>query len=58
MPGKERSATVAQAVKSFLSWAVSRTGGNSASYLGQVNFQALPPSVVDKSDNLISKISS
>jgi phosphate transport system substrate-binding protein len=58
VPAKEPTAAVAQAVKSFLGWAVSLTGGNSASYLGQVNFQALPPSVVKQSDNLISKIGS
>jgi phosphate transport system substrate-binding protein len=58
VPGKEQNATVAQAVKSFLGWAVSRSGGNSANYLGQVNFQALPPSVAKESDNLISKIAS
>jgi hypothetical protein len=45
-------------VKSFLGWAVSSTGGNSASYLGQVNFQALPPAVAKEPDNLISKIGS
>jgi len=58
VPPKEQDATVAQAVKSFLDWAVSPTGGNSAGYLRQVNFQPLPGAVAKESDNLISKIGS
>jgi len=56
VPPKEQNATVGQAVKSFLDWAVSLTGGNSASFLRQVNFQPLPAAVAKQSDNLISKI--
>jgi phosphate transport system substrate-binding protein len=56
VPPKEQNATVGQAVKSFLDWAVSSTGGNSASFLRQVNFQPLPAAVAKQSDNLISKI--
>jgi len=58
VPPKEQNATVGQAVKSFLDWAVSPTGGNSASYLRQVNFESLPAAVAKESDNLISKIGS
>jgi len=58
VPAKEQNATVAQAVKSFLDWAVSPAGGNSESYLRQVNFQSLPAAVAKMSDNLISKIGS
>ena len=56
VPAKEQSATVGQAVKSFLDWAVSPTGGNSTSFLGKVNFEPLPATVAKESDNLISKI--
>jgi len=58
VPPKEQNPTVARAVKSFLAWAVSPTGGNSASYLRQVNFEPLPATVAKESDNLISKIGS
>ena len=47
-----------QAVKPLLDWAVSPTGGNSASFLRQINFEPLPATVAKESDNLISKIGS
>ena len=58
VPPKEQNATVGQAVKSLLDWAVSPTGGNSASFLRQINFEPLPATVAKESDNLISKIGS
>ena len=56
VPGKEPSSAVAGAVKAFLDWAVSPSGGNSASYLGQVGFEPLPAPVTKLSDDLIAKI--
>ncbi len=56
VPSREQSSEAAQAVKSFLQWAVEPSGGNSAMYLSAVNFQPLPASVVKLSDNLITKI--
>jgi phosphate transport system substrate-binding protein len=57
VPAKEQNTTVAGAVKGFLEWAVSPSGGNSAMYLGQVGFQPLPAPVLKLSDALITKIS-
>jgi len=51
---KQSSATVAQDVQAFLSWAL--TNGNASSYLSQVQFQPLPASVVSLSDAQIAKI--
>jgi phosphate transport system substrate-binding protein len=56
VPAKEQSPATAQTVKSFLEWAVAPSGGNSATYLGAVNFQPLPVSVAKLSDNLVSKV--
>ncbi len=56
LPAKEQNSTTAQAVGSFLKWVVAPSGGNSATYLGPVNFQPLPTSVMKLSDKLISKI--
>jgi phosphate transport system substrate-binding protein len=54
---KQSSTDDADAVQAFLAWAIDPSGGNAASYLNQVNFVALPESVVNISANLISKIS-
>jgi len=51
---KQSSTTVAQDVQAFLNWAL--TSGNASSYLSQVQFQPLPPSVVSLSDAQIAKI--
>ncbi len=50
----QSSATEAQDVQAFLHWAL--TAGNASSYLGQVQFQPLPASVVSLSDAQIAKI--
>jgi len=53
---KQSSSSTAKNVRSVLEWAVNLTDGNSASYLAQVNFEALPPSVVAQSLKQIKKI--
>jgi phosphate transport system substrate-binding protein len=53
---KQSSSSTAKNVRSVLEWAVNATDGNAASYLAQVNFQALPPSVVAQSLKQIKKI--
>jgi phosphate transport system substrate-binding protein len=47
-------ATKARDIKAFLHWAI--TAGNSALYLGQVQFQPLASAVVSLSDDQIAKI--
>jgi phosphate transport system substrate-binding protein len=54
---KQTNGTVAEDIRAFLYWTV-HTGQNSTSYLGAVNFQPLPASVVTLSDNQIAKIGS
>ncbi|TBM39871.1 phosphate ABC transporter substrate-binding protein PstS, partial [Mycolicibacterium smegmatis] len=49
-------AATAQTLQAFLHWAI--TDGNKASFLDQVHFQPLPPTVVKLSDALIATISS
>ena len=56
--GKQPDAAHAQAVKAVLSWAIDPKGGNALTYLGQVNFVALPTQVEQISLKLISKITS
>lgn len=56
VPAKEHTAAEAAAVKAFLEWAVSKSGGNSGMYLDKVNFQPLPPPVANLSDKLIAKL--
>lgn len=46
----------AAALKEFLNWAISPTGGNATSYLNQVHFIALPPSIVKMSSGQIANI--
>ena len=56
LPAHESSPAVAQAVKTFLDWAVSRSGGSSTSFLSKVNFQPLPPAVTVLSERQIAQI--
>ena len=49
------SATTASALKAFLDWAL--TTGSTSTYLGPVNFQPLPASVVTTAKTLVSSIS-
>ncbi|MHB8313472.1 MAG: substrate-binding domain-containing protein, partial [Candidatus Dormibacteria bacterium] len=52
----QASATTAQAIRTFLDWAISPTGGATGSNLSAVNFVALPASVVPKVEAAINKI--
>jgi phosphate transport system substrate-binding protein len=54
--GKQTSSSTAKNIRSVLEWAVNLTQGNSANYLAQVNFEALPPTVVAQSLKQIKKI--
>lgn len=56
LAAKENSPTEASAVRAFLDWAVSKSGGNAAKYLDRVGFQPLPASVAGLSDKLIDKV--
>jgi phosphate transport system substrate-binding protein len=51
---KQTSAAKAQTIQSFLHWAI--TDGNAASYLTPVQFQPLPPTIVDQSNAQIAQI--
>lgn len=53
---KQSSATVAKTVRSVLEWAINPKDGNSASYLSQVGFRALPLEVADDSFEQIQAI--
>jgi phosphate transport system substrate-binding protein len=53
---KQTSSSTAKNIRSVLEWAVNLTAGNNASYLAQVNFEALPPAVVTQSLKQIKKI--
>lgn len=52
----QSSSDVAQAIRTFLSWAISPTGGNSPTYLAKEHFQPLPTSVVPAVQAAIAKI--
>jgi phosphate transport system substrate-binding protein len=54
--GKQSSSSTAKNIRSVLEWAVNPTFGNSTNYLAQVNFEALPASVVKQSLKQIKKI--
>ena len=58
VPTKQPNALAAQATKAVLAWAIDPTGGNSPTYLDQVNFVALPSPVVAISTKLIAKVTS
>jgi phosphate transport system substrate-binding protein len=53
---KQSSSSTAKDIRSVLEWAVNATDGNAASYLAQVNFQALPAPVIAQSLKQIKKI--
>jgi phosphate transport system substrate-binding protein len=53
---KQPNAATAQALKTFLQWALDRAGGSAASYLNRVHFIALPPEVVALSKAQIDTI--
>jgi phosphate transport system substrate-binding protein len=53
---KQSSSATAKNIRSVLEWAVNLKDGNAASYLSQVNFQALPAPVVAQSLKQIKKI--
>lgn len=50
------SVTTANALKAFLSWAISPNGGNQSQFLNAVHFLPLPPSVVRLSQKQINEI--
>jgi phosphate transport system substrate-binding protein len=52
----QSQSTVAEAIRTFLDWAISPTGGATGSNLAAVNFVALPASVVPKVEAAINKI--
>ena len=58
VPSKQPNALAAQATKAVLAWAIDPSGGNAPTYLDQVNFVALPSSVVSISTKLIAKVTS
>ncbi len=54
---QQPSAAVAEAIRTFLDWAISPTGGATGSNLSAVDFVALPQSVIPKVEAAINKIS-
>jgi phosphate transport system substrate-binding protein len=56
IPPKELNNEHAQAVKAFLAWAVDPKHGSASSFLDQVDFQPLPPSVANLSLAQIAKV--
>lgn len=53
---KQPNASTATAIKDFLNWAISPTGGNQSKYLSPVHFLALPSSIEKLSQAQINKI--
>ena len=53
----QSSSTTAKAIRSVLEWANSANGGNTVSYMAQVNFEPLPAKVRVQSQKQILKIS-
>ena len=53
----QSSADTAQAIRTFLAWAMDPTGGSTPSYLAKEDFVALPSSAVPKVQAAIAKIS-
>ncbi len=53
---KQPNAQQADALKTFLSWALSSNGGEASTFLNQVHFQPLPPSVQKLSQDQIAQI--
>ncbi len=56
MKSDQPSPQEAQALKDFLSWAISPSGGNSPKYLEPVNFAPLPQEIAKLSQDQIAKI--
>ena len=56
MKSQQPNAQTADAVRAFLTWAISPTGGNAAHYMQAVNFVALPQTIVQLSSKQIAKI--
>jgi phosphate transport system substrate-binding protein len=54
----QTNSAVGAAIKNFLTWCSSPTGGNSAYFLDYAHFVALPPIVLQLSDNQINSIQS
>ncbi len=54
---KQPSAATAQAIRTFLTWAMSSTGGSTAAYLAREDFVALPSAVVPRVEAAIARIS-
>lgn len=53
----QKSASTAQAVKSFLAWGMDPRYGSSGRFLGPVYFQALSPSAIEVAMSLLDKVS-
>ena len=53
---KQSSADTAQAIRDFLAFAISPTGGSSSTFLDKEQFQALPTSVVSQVQTAIASI--
>ena len=53
---QQSGADTAQAIRDFLAFAISPTGGSSATYLGKEQFQALPATVVPQVESAIASI--
>ncbi len=53
---KQPSADMAMAVRTFLTWTMSSTGGSQAKYLDKVTFVAIPDSVKPKIEQAIAQI--
>ena len=54
---RQPSSAMAEAVKQFLTWGISPSGGNASSFMAKVNFVALPDSIRTLSKAQIDKIS-
>ncbi|MGH7918849.1 MAG: substrate-binding domain-containing protein, partial [Candidatus Dormibacteraceae bacterium] len=53
---RQTDANKALAIRTFLTWAISPTGGATEANLGSVDFQALPEAVLPAVDKAINKI--
>ena len=53
---KQSSSTTAQAIRALLSWAINPNDGNASSFLSQVGFRPLPPSVVSQSQAQLQSV--
>ena len=53
---EQQPAQIASALKAFLKWGISPTGGNASHYMNAVGFVALPKAIQELSDKQIDKI--